>query len=295
MTVICLGLSPALDLTYVVDVVHLGAIHRPGDALRRPGGKSLNVARALRALGTLVQPIAPLGGRVGGLVADLLHDDGVQAQVVAGPDTRTCTTIVDGAGRATEFYPATPALEVEHWAAIGGALGAAPAGPLVLSGSIPGGFGAELRDALSARRGDLVLDIHGPALPELTVTMRPLLVKVNRHEALAATGEREPGAQARALVALGAEAAVVTDGTAGFAAARRDTPEVRRVPHLGGVGAYPTGSGDAFLAGLVHAWSSGLDAALEVAAACARANAAIPCAGDLDPGILERAGVSRPR
>ena len=64
----CLGLSPALDVTYLLDRVEIGAIHRPREVIRLAGGKAFNVARAVDTLGARVRVIAPLGGDVGRLV-----------------------------------------------------------------------------------------------------------------------------------------------------------------------------------------------------------------------------------
>ena len=61
MTIHTLGLTPALDVVYVLDEVRLGAIHRPPVVIKSAGGKSLNVARALARLGMPARAIAPLG------------------------------------------------------------------------------------------------------------------------------------------------------------------------------------------------------------------------------------------
>ena len=44
-------LSPSLDVTYLVDEVTVGEIHRPHTVLRSPGGKGLNLARAAHRRG----------------------------------------------------------------------------------------------------------------------------------------------------------------------------------------------------------------------------------------------------
>jgi fructose-1-phosphate kinase PfkB-like protein len=93
---------------------------------------------------------------------------------------------------------------------------------------------------------------------------------------------------ARALRGRGAVAVVVTLGTAGAVAvsaageARLEPPDVR--------GAYPVGSGDAFLAGLATALVGGsplIDAA-RLGMAAGIANALLPGAGELDRTTAER-------
>jgi tagatose 6-phosphate kinase len=50
--VVCL--NPALDITYQVPAVTWGGVNRPSAVYARPGGKGLNVARTLHALGAQV-------------------------------------------------------------------------------------------------------------------------------------------------------------------------------------------------------------------------------------------------
>jgi fructose-1-phosphate kinase PfkB-like protein len=47
--VVCL--NPALDITHHVPVVDWAGVNRPHEVATRPGGKGVNVARALLTLG----------------------------------------------------------------------------------------------------------------------------------------------------------------------------------------------------------------------------------------------------
>ena len=74
--IIALALSASLDVTYEVDVLHLGDITRPVAVTRVAGGKALNVARAASALGADVHAVAALGGATGDGVSAMLAADG---------------------------------------------------------------------------------------------------------------------------------------------------------------------------------------------------------------------------
>jgi len=59
--IIVVCLNPALDITHCVPAVDWSGVNRPTAVHARPGGKGLNVARTLRALGTAAAA-APAAG-----------------------------------------------------------------------------------------------------------------------------------------------------------------------------------------------------------------------------------------
>lgn len=218
----------------------------------------------------------------------LARDAGLAVDVVAGPPTRMCTTIVDAAGVAADFYLHPSPLDDEHWVLIQSALVAVACEAVVYSGSVPASQVERLSEALVAATSTgapLIIDTHGAALKALVADHAPALVKVNQDEARTVTGCSDPRDAAIALIALGARSAVVTDGTRGVAAAEIGG-ECLFVPHRGTIGRYPTGSGDSFLARMVHRRHAALREAVEFGMPCARANALFPGAGDLDRASL---------
>lgn len=289
MTLHTLGLTPALDVVYVLDEVRLGAIHRPPVIIKSAGGKSLNVARALARLGLPARAIAPLGGHVGDLVAALLADSGVELdRIHTSIETRMCVTACDtSVGELTEFYEPVVDLDVPLAEIARRTASVKPGEWLIVSGSVPAGIdSAALARLLAAdaERGVLLaVDVHGPALGAIVETAHPRLVKVNRAEAADLTGEAAPDAAACLLVARGAHTAVVTDGAAGSFAVTA-TGERASSPPVDSPGLFPVGSGDCFLAGLVSALERGLElgGALAVAARVGAANAQVPGAAVFD-------------
>ncbi|WGW12246.1 PfkB family carbohydrate kinase [Saxibacter everestensis] len=288
MTIHTLGLTPALDVVYVLDRIELGAIHRPDTVIRSAGGKSLNVARALAKFERPVRAIVPLGGHIGDLVESLLHATSVEVErIPSAVETRMCMTSVDrSSGALTEFYEPVTCFDVpldviaERLATI------QPGEWLTVSGGMPAGIAvSDIADLLAHERMRgvrLAIDVHGPALPAILTVSRPDLIKINRAEAKEATGLDDADTAASALLEFGCGVAVITDGEAGSIAKR--SGEVAAVAPAADPGLYPVGSGDCYLAGLVTALADGRDlgSAVAFASAAGAANARVPGAAELD-------------
>ena len=280
-----LGLSPSLDVVYVLDTVIAGTIHRPRSVVRLAGGKSLNVARALARLGRPVRAVAPLAGPLGDLVADLLEPTDVElVRLTTTAPTRMCVSAADEtAGTLTEFYEHAPPADGTELDQLADVLAEVAAGDwLVLSGSVPRGTDLDafvgLLAAARERGVRLVVDTHGPVLPLLLARAAPDVLKINRSEAAELVG-RDPADLVElgaAVRAAGAGALVLTDGVAGSVG--WDGHGGWRVTTDAAPGGFPVGSGDCFLAGLVADLADGapLPEALVTAAAVGAANAATP-------------------
>ncbi|MGI3782442.1 MAG: 1-phosphofructokinase family hexose kinase [Janthinobacterium lividum] len=290
-----LGLSPSLDVVYVLDAVTPGSIHRPRSVVRLAGGKSLNVARALDRLGRPVRAVAPLAGPLGDLVADLLVPTGVElVRLSTTAPTRMCVSAADAtAGTLTEFYEVAPPAGGSELGQVEEALArVAPGDWLAFSGSVPPGVDLDRLAALLAdvrgRGVRLAVDTHGPVLPLLLEVAAPDVVKINRAEA-AELVDRDPADLVElgaAVRAAGAGVLVLTDGSAG--AVGWDDDGGWRVTTDAAPGGYPVGSGDCFLAGLVAALAvdAPLPEALVGAAAVGAANAAVPGGALFDDATL---------
>lgn len=293
MTITCLGLAPALDVTYGVASVAVGRIHRPDWVLELAGGKAINVARALRTLGGEVRVVAPLGGPNGLAVEHSLAAEGIAATVVRTTgNTRRCVTAMDAStGTATEFYEPAPALDAAALSGVLDAVAALPDGWLAVSGSMPGELVDAVADAVAgaAARGiRIAADVQGTALREVLARARPAVVKVNRSEAADLYGPGDAAALARRLRDAGAEVAVVTDGAAGAVAVSDSGTWLARPGELG---RYAVGSGDSFLAGLLLGVTRGddLPSALGLATAAASANTRAPGAARFTPSDVDEA------
>jgi 1-phosphofructokinase family hexose kinase len=304
--VLFVAANPSIDRLYEVDALTVGAIHRPATVAAVPGGKGLNAARAAARIGGRVAVVGLVGGRAGDWIRERIAERGIEAAWAAAPgETRTCVSIVDrSTGAVTEIYEHGEPVDASAWADLEGLVERALAGgdvaAIAFSGSLPPGAPADgfARVAAmarapggTARSVPVLADTYGQALTAV-LGVGPAIVKVNADEAAAATGLAVPDGLAAAeaaqvLRAAGAGAAVVTLGVDGAVVAteagtaRLIPPDMR--------GAYPVGSGDAFLGGMAVGLARGDDvlAAARLGMAAGIANAMVPGAGELDPGAID--------
>jgi tagatose 6-phosphate kinase len=312
IVVVCL--NPALDITYDVPAVDWTGVNRPVAVHDRPGGKGLNVARTLRALGADVLVLGLAGGSTGAGVAAALGELGVPSAFTAiGGETRRTVTIVDGrSGGAALFNEPGPVVAEHEFGAfrVGYERALAGCAAVVLSGSLPPGLPAgsyATLIAMAAAAGvPAVLDAHGAALA-LGAAARPAIVKPNLAELAALAGRSLPAgpeagdaavaAAAARLRETGARAVVVSLGAGGLLAVTEDGCWRARPPAA--VAGNATGAGDAVTAGLAHGLVLGRSWAgrLRHAVALGTASAAAPVAGEFSAAdyasVLGQVTVSR--
>jgi len=185
--IVTVTLNPALDLTYAVDALVPHGTHRVITVAERPGGKGLNVARVLQALGEPVLATGLLGGATGDRVAQLLAAEGVRSSFVRiGGETRRTVAVVDRAD-ATGFWEPGPTVTPGEWslfvAEFRELLG--PATVVTLSGSLPPGVPIDAYASLialaTAVNVPTVLDTSGPAL-RAGLLAGPSMAKPNADE-----------------------------------------------------------------------------------------------------------------
>ena len=307
IVVVCL--NPALDITHHVPAVSWGGVNRPSAVYARPGGKGLNVARTLHALGADVLLMGLAGGPTGAGIEAALDRSGVPAALTPiAADTRRTFTVVDGAaaggrgdaaaggrGDVTAFNEAGPEVSEREFAEFRGQYEKALAGAsaVVLSGSLPTGLPAgayaTLIEVARAACVPAVLDTHGEALLR-GAAAGPAIVKPNLDELESLAGRRlsagdgpdlaAVAAAADQLRAFGAQAVVASLGADGLLAATGDGRWQARpgAPVAGNA----TGAGDAVAAALAHGLVLGRpwDERLRHAAALGAASVAAPVAGE---------------
>jgi tagatose 6-phosphate kinase len=294
------ALNPALDVTHHVPGVDWAGVNRPAMIAARAGGKGLNVARTLRAIGAEVQVIGFAGGITGEEVNSALGELGVPAVFtrISGETRRTFAVVDTVRGDTASFNEPGPPVAPDEYATFRSAYEKALAGcaAVVLSGSLPPGLSpdtyAELGALAAAAGVPAVLDAHGEALLR-GAAAGPAIVKPNLAELEALAGRRLSTANgvdkdavalaARELRAAGPQAVVVTLGAGGLWAVTADG-SWQAVPP-GEVRGNPTGAGDAVAAGLVHGLVQGRpwEERLRHAVALGTAAAAAPVAGEFSP------------
>ncbi|MCX6394230.1 MAG: 1-phosphofructokinase family hexose kinase [Solirubrobacterales bacterium] len=301
--IITVTLNSAVDKTLEVPGLEVGRRHRSVDAATLPGGKGVNVARVLKALGQPVIATGFAGGHAGARIIEALTEESVLNDFVRISDeSRTNTAVLDPTtGEVTEINETGPVVserEVEifmeklRYLARGATM-------CVLAGSLPLGVPtdiyAQMVRELKRIGVESVVDTEGDPL-RFAVKAEPSVVTPNLVEAEGIVGYEFTEDQDAALavceiVAHGPAEAVVTtpdgcvarlldDGVPRLIRATVPDQDVRSA----------TGSGDAFLAGLVAARYSGaspLDS-IRKAVACGAESTHHFGAGIVDPAEVGR-------
>ncbi|MBT2415832.1 1-phosphofructokinase [Streptomyces sp. ISL-12] len=291
--------NPSLDRTYEVPSLDRGEVVRATGERVDPGGKGVNVSRAVTAAGRRTVAVLPLGGAPGALVADLLHAQGIEvAAVPVAGATRSNIALAEADGVLTKINAPGPELtDAERELLLETVRSQSRhADWIACCGSLPRGLSPSWYAELVARAHTagvrIALDTSGPALLR-ALPERPDVVKPNAGELSQAVGrplatvgdavkaaEELRGLGARAVLAsLGADGQLLVSeegtwfGAAPVAAVRSNV-----------------GAGDASLAGFLTAGGTGPEALASAvahgAAAVGLPGSVMPAPADLDPAAV---------
>ena len=304
--IITVTLNAAIDKTLAVPNFRLGRRHRATEQTATAGGKGVNVARALKALGQPVIATGVAGGPTGTRIIEGLTEEAILNDFVRiREESRTSTAVVDPtSGEQTEINERGPAVSEQELELFADKLLylAKGAGVCVFAGSLPrgvdSGFYARLIEELRRLGVTTVLDSEGEPL-RLATRAGPSVVSPNELEAEELVGHEfadddDKAVGVRQIVELGAREALMTLadgclamlGDGGDGSGRR-LCRARRDP-LEPVSA--VGSGDAFLAGYVAARYAGRPAeeCLRFGVACGAESTQHFGAGVVQPREVER-------
>lgn len=289
--ILTVTLNAALDVTYQVPRLTPHATHRVSEVVERPGGKGVNVARVVAALGHRTTATGLVGGRTGDALRDGLAQASpgvVDAFVPVRGETRRTTVVVDDStGDSTVFNEPGPRVAPEEWSAFlhsyTGLLSGARA--VALCGSLPPGLPvgayAELVRAARSAGVYVLLDTSGEALRR-GIAARPDAVKPNAQELTQLTGLTDASRAAGEARRRGARAVVASSGSGGLLAVTE--AGVWRAAPPKRLAGNPTGAGDSAVAGLLSGLAEGLSWPERLARATALSAATVlaPVAGEFD-------------
>lgn len=260
--------NPSIDRTIAVEELRAGQVHRATSSRIDPGGKGINVSRALTAQDSPTLAIAPLGGPEGHLLAELLTTAGVAHRAIGvGGSVRMNIAVVEPDGTTTKLNELGPALSADEARALLTATADAAVGAtwVLGSGSLPPGaptsWYADLVAEARSRGTRVAIDSSGAPMAA-AVAACPTLIKPN-HEELAelvgrplatlgdvvdaAYGLVEAGIEL-VYVSLGGDGAIVVGGSVLAHARATITAPLSSV-----------GAGDCLLAGVLDALAHGGD------------------------------------
>jgi tagatose 6-phosphate kinase len=294
--ILTVTLNLALDVTYEVPGVAWGEANRVAEMRARAGGKGVNVARVLHALGDEAVVTGLAGGPTGDAVrADLAAAGLPDALVPIAAETRRTVAVIDGErGGVTGFWAPGPPVTAAEWRRFTTAFGRLLAGAaaVVLSGSLPASLPTDAYAALCREAADAgvpaILDTSGDALRR-GLAGRPALIKPNAAElAEAVPGGDDPVRAAEELRRAGAGAVVASLGEEGLVAVAAEGRWRAWPPER--VSGNPTGAGDAAVAALAAGLVAGTPWPERIVDAAALSAAAVhaPVAGSFDAAAYDR-------
>lgn len=292
--IVTLTPNPSVDRAYDVEVVARGGVNRAGAVHVHPGGKGINVSRALAAHSVPTVAVLPVGGADGNLLVALLGPTDVTVRAVPVPgDTRSNITLQESDGTTTKINAPGPELDADAGARLLAAVVRAvgPGDTVVGAGSLPRGlapdFYVTLAGAVRARGARLVLDTSGTPLAAAARAGGVALAKPNDDELAELVGRGlatvgDVVAAAREILARGTDALLVSLGAHGALLVTADRSWWAGGPAL--VPASTVGAGDATLAGFLAAEHAGADPATCLRTAVAWGRAAVLLPGTAVPG-----------
>ncbi|GGE09362.1 tagatose-6-phosphate kinase [Marinithermofilum abyssi] len=265
--IVTLTLNPAIDKTVTLPRLEPGRVNRLSQVRIDPGGKGINVARALHQLGADVIAVGFNGGWTGRLLVDHLQREGIHhCLVTLQADTRINWKLVETeANRVTDINEPGFQVTEKEMETLEQRLASVleEADAAVFSGSLPDGVSDDVYYRLIrlAHRKDVpvFLDADGMSFRK-GVEAVPFAVKPNLDELAKWTGSPIQGDQdvreaGHRLLDKGVEAAVISMGESGAWFFTKEQ-ELRTIP-VPVENAHPVGAGDAMVAGLVYGVTSG--------------------------------------
>ncbi len=296
--IVTVTLNAAVDRTLTVPNFQRGQRHRASAGVTLAGGKGINVARALKALGVPVVATGLVGGATGSRIVEELTQEAILNDFVhIEGESRTSTAVVDPTGGTyTEINEWGPAVKPEELETLLEKLRylTQDAEFVVFAGSLPRdvdpGFYGEAARELSRRHVPTVLDTEGEPL-RLAVEAEPFLVSPNQAEAESLVGQEFHDDEDFRLALdgiadMGARNVLITTEQGALALLREDR-ETRRLradaPRVDPVST--VGSGDVLLAAFLAARHAGRsnEESLRSAVAAGAASTLEVGAGRFDP------------
>lgn len=262
--ILTLTVNPAIDCTYTTDRISYEDRVYVRNSFEQAGGKGINAAHVIHALGGQVLALATAGGVTGKRLTALLEESHLPVSLIPiRHPIRRNLTISDQQGLTIKLDEAGPQISAGEERRIEAAARDKLEGVtwLMLCGSLPPGmsvdFYARLIEIAREKGVRTMLDAGGEAL-RVGIQARPTMVKPNRqeaerllnrslltrHQAVEAVGE---------IAALGVDTVVLSLGSDGALGVSGDgryhvlAPEIRQ--------ACPIGAGDALAATCVWALS----------------------------------------
>jgi len=218
--ILAVTLNTAVDHLVHVNGLQLHDVNRVQRTEIDAGGKGVNVARVVAALGGEVCATGYVGGSAGQLVRSVLDLNKVAHDfVTTAGETRTNYQVEDGQGPPTQFNPLGPTINDLEWQALQAKLLhlAQGANWVAFGGSLPPGVPPDAYRVLAAIAQEagarVLIDADGEAMRQ-ALPVRPDFVKPNAQEAARLLGHPVAGVPDAVRAAVELRTRLAPGGTA---------------------------------------------------------------------------------
>jgi 1-phosphofructokinase len=299
--IVTLTPNPSVDRTVSITALQRGEVQRATASRIDPGGKGVNISRALTAHKARTLAVLPAGGPEGHLLAELLGEAGIDVSAVPIEGSiRANIALVEPDGTTTKINEPGPHLSAAEigalFACAEATLGRHPSW-LVGSGSLPPGVDQDLYAELVHRCRDagvrVAIDTSGQALLN-AVAAEPDLIKPNLEELEELVGASlntlgDVRTATIDLVTRGVATVVVSMGRYGALLVTASVTAHAVAPVSSPLST--VGAGDALLAGYLYATSSGSTPVEALSTGVAWGAAAVSLPGSRMPNPADVAGI----
>ncbi len=261
-------LNPAINKSVTVRGFEIGKTNRGEVDRVDAGGKGINVARALKRLGSTVGALGLVAGSNGRFILDALSAEGIPADFIQVPGETRVNLKIHDPEKETETELNEPGFRVtaEHLEELRRKIEdhAPHCEVMVFSGSLPLDAPPEIfADMIRIARAQGVkcfLDTAGPAL-KLGLAAGPYLIKPNRAEVgdllnTSLRTRRELVEAARELMRMGSEQVLISLGVEGAVGVAGKEALFARPPAVKVQSS--VGAGDTMVAVMAHAAVEGI-------------------------------------
>ena len=295
--IITVTLNPALDKTVTLPGFAVNTVNRVQNVRLDPGGKGINVSKAVQALGGKTLSLGILGGSSGGYIKAALDKMNLpNDMVLSGEQTRTNIKIIDPVLKTnTDINESGAPVSREALLAVWEKLTAVvkPGDTVVFAGKNPPGMADELLAAWIRRLKSLDVRVCVDTVGEpmrLALEQRPDIIKPNKAELSEIMGRSlisyaQILEAARELVKKGIGLVTVSMGDDGAFFVTENQILRGRCPKVSVVST--VGAGDAMMAALVHYTAAGCSLEETARRAIAVSSASVMCDGS-QPAELDK-------
>ncbi|AFH48339.1 1-Phosphofructokinase [Ignavibacterium album JCM 16511] len=283
--ILIITLNPLLERRFYYSQIFEGKVNRNGKIVYQAGGKGINVSRQLKKFSIDSYNLFFSGGNDGKIFRDTLKEEELQfTSVHIDDETRQAAVIISqNDKKVTSFFSENPELNQKEVAEMKSRIEKMIVNceMVVISGSSPSPVAEEIVPFTIRLANELdkisVCDYYGKNLYQV-LESSPTILHNNIEETenslnLRLKSETEIKNFLDSLYQKGIKRVFITNGANDFYAQNFDYVYKISPPKVNSIDS--TGSGDAFVAGIIYTWKGGMifEDSLKFASACGAANA----------------------